>query len=253
MVTAMEQYTLSELMVAAAAREIHDGDIVFVGMRLPLIAFVVAKKTHAPRAVGVFENGVLRSTPAKELLFTMSDGPNISGALSCMTMLDCMGLLQQGRVSLGFLGAAEVDRHGNLNSTEVRDISGRIVRLPGSGGACDIAALAGRYVALLSHEKARLPEKVQYITSPGFGPWRDSGRLKQGGPAAVITTKAVLRFSAEGEAVLDSCHPGTSVEEIQANTGWPLAVSPALRETPAPNKKELQAIRAYDPEHFWTK
>ena len=247
-------------MVVAAAREIHDADVVFVGMRLPLLAFVVAKKIHAPHALGVFENGVLRSSPARELLFTMSDGANITGALSCLTMLECMALLQQGRVSLGFLGAAEVDRHGNLNSTEVRDPSGRAVRLPGSGGASDIAALSGRYVALLSHEKARLPEKVHYITSPGYGPWRASGRLQQGGPAAIITTKAVLRFSPppsglpwQAEAYLHSYHPGTTVEDILANTGWPLAVSPEVGETPVPTKKELRVIRSYDPEHFWTK
>ena len=246
-------YTLSELMVAAAAREIHDGDIVFVGMRLPLIAYVVAKNSHAPNAVGVFENGVLRRTPASELLFTMSDGPNITGALACLTMLECMALLQQGRVSLGFLGAAEVDRHGNLNSTEVLGEGGKMVRLPGSGGACDIAALARRFVALMSHEKERLPERVHYITSPGHGPWRDSGRLAQGGPAAVITTKGVLRFSEQGEAYLDSYHPGIAVEDIVANTGWPLAVSPKVSKTPAPTKKELRVIRAYDPEHFWTK
>ena len=246
-------YTLSELMVAAAAREIHDGDIVFVGMRLPLIAYVVAKNNHAPNAIGVFENGVLRRTPARELLFTMSDGPNLTGALACLTMLDCMALLQQGRVSLGFLGAAEVDRHGNLNSTEVLGEDGRLVRLPGSGGACDIAALAQRFVALLNHDKNRLPERVHYITSPGNGPWRDAGRLRQGGPAAVITTKGVLRFSSDGEAYLDSFHPGVEVEDIVANTGWPLAVSSKVHKTPPPTKRELRAIRAYDPEHFWTR
>ena len=246
-------FTLPELMVVAAAREIHDGDIVFVGMRLPLIAFVVAKNTHAPNAIGVFENGVLRRTPARELLFTMSDGPNITGALACMTMLDCMALLQQGRVSLGFLGAGEVDRNGNLNSTEVLGENGKRVRLPGSGGACDIASLARRFVALLNHEKARLPERVHYITSPGHGPWRDSGRLQQGGPAAIITSKGVLRFSPQGEAYLDSFHPGVSVEDIVANTGWPLAVSPKVRQTPAPTKRELRVIRAYDPDHFWMK
>ncbi len=249
----MEPYTLSELMVVAAAREIRDGDIVFVGMRLPLLAYVVAKSSHAPRAVGVFENGVLRSTPARELLFTMSDCPNITGALSCFSMLECMALLQQGRVSLGFLGAAEVDRHGNLNSTEVGNHKGGTVRLPGSGGASDIAALSQRYVALLNHDKARMPEKVHYITSPGYGPWRQNGRLKQGGPAAVITTKAVLRFSPEGEAYLDSCHPGVPVEEVLANTGWPLAVAPRVKKTPAPSKRELRVIRSYDPDHFWTK
>jgi glutaconate CoA-transferase subunit B len=249
----MPDYTLSELMVVAAAREIHDGDVVFVGMRLPLIAYVVAKNTHAPNAIGVFENGVLRSTPARDLLFTMSDGPNITGALSCLTMLECMALLQQGRVSLGFLGAAEVDRHGNLNSTEVRNAAGGIIRLPGSGGACDIAALAQRYVALLNHEKERLPARVNYITSPGHGPWRASGRLAQGGPAAVITTKGVLRFSPEGEAYLHSYHPGVTVEDIVANTGWPLPVSPKVRETPQPKKRELRVIRSYDPDHFWTR
>jgi glutaconate CoA-transferase, subunit B len=109
-------YTLSELMVAAAAREIRDGEIVFVGMRLPLIAFVVAKKTHAPNAIGFFENGVIRSTSAPELIYTMGDPPNILGATQCLDMLGVMSLLQSGRVDLGFLGAAEVDRFGNLNS-----------------------------------------------------------------------------------------------------------------------------------------
>jgi glutaconate CoA-transferase subunit B len=246
-------YTASELMVAVAAREIHDGDVVFVGMRLPLIAFVVAKNTHAPNAVGVFENGILRGTPARELLFTMSDGPNITGALSCLSMLECMALLQRGRVSLGFLGAAEVDRHGNLNSTEVRDPSGKSVRLPGSGGACDIAALSKRFVALLDHQKFRLPEKVHYITSPGFGPWRASGRLRQGGPAAVITTKAVLRFSHKGEAYLHSYHPGTTVQDVLANTGWDLEISPEVRETKPPTRQELRVIRSYDRNGFWTK
>lgn len=245
-------YTASELMVAAAAREIRDGDVVFVGMRLPLIAFVVAKRTHAPGAVGVFENGILRDAPARELLYTMSDGPNITGALSCLTMLECMALLQRGRVSLGFLGAAEVDRHGNLNSTAVRDAAGETIRLPGSGGACDIATLSQRFVALLDHQKFRLPERVRYVTSPGYGPWR-SGRLARGGPAAVITTRAVLRFSAAGEAYLASYHPGTSIDEVRAHTGWALAVAPDAGQTPPPSRAELRAIRAYDPQGFWTR
>ena len=159
-------YTLGELMVASAAREIHDGEVVFVGMRLPLIAFVVAKKTHAPKAVGLFENGVIRTTPAPELIYTMADPPNILGATQCLDMLGVMSLLQSGRVHLGFLGAAEVDRFGNLNSTEVRGPKG-LIRLPGSGGACDIASLAQRFVVLLEHSKERLPERVAYVTSPG--------------------------------------------------------------------------------------
>src|SRR5438552_5543046 len=145
-------YTMGELMVAAAAREIRDEELVFVGMRLPLIAFVVAKRTHAPNAVGLFENGVIRSTPARELIYTMADPPNILGATQCLDMLAVMSLLQSGRVNLGFLGAAEVDRFGNLNSTQVRvandqrpATNDRFIRLPGSGGACDIASLAQRF------------------------------------------------------------------------------------------------------------
>src|SRR5689334_6685214 len=199
-------YTLSELMVASAAREIRDGEVVFVGMRLPLIAFVVAKKTHAPNALGLFENGVIRSTPAGELIYTMADPPNLLGATQCLDMMGVMTLLQSGRVHLGFLGAAEVDRFGNLNSTMVRTPKG-VTRLPGSGGACDIASLAQRFVVLLEHSRQRLPERVSYVTSPGNGEgegWRKSVGLPRGGPSAAITTKAVLRFDATGEAYIAS-------------------------------------------------
>jgi glutaconate CoA-transferase, subunit B len=248
-------YTLGELMVASAAREIDDGEVVFVGMRLPLIAFVVAKKTHAPNAVGLFENGVIRTTPAPELIYTMADPPNILGATQCLDMLGVMSLLQSGRVHLGFLGAAEVDRFGNLNSTEVRGSRG-LIRLPGSGGACDIASLAQRFVALLEHSKERLPERVAYVTSPGNGDgpgWRQRVGLVRGGPAAVITTKAVLRFGEDGEAFLSSIHPGVEVEDVVRNTGWKLRVADDLSSTPQPTAEELKAIRDYDKDGFWTK
>jgi glutaconate CoA-transferase subunit B len=248
-------YTLSELMVASAAREIRDGEVVFVGMRLPLIAFVVAKKTHAPNAVGLFENGVIRSTPAPELIYTMADPPNLLGATQCLDMLGVMSLLQSGRVHLGFLGAAEVDRFGNLNSTEVRGAKG-LTRLPGSGGACDIASLAQRFVVLLEHSKDRLPERVSYVTSPGNGDgggWRERVGLPRGGPAAVITTKSVLRFGDDGEALLASVHPGVEVDDVVRNTGWKLRVSGQVTSTPEPSAEELKAIRDYDRDGFWTK
>jgi glutaconate CoA-transferase subunit B len=248
-------YTLNELMVVAAAREIKDGELVFVGMRLPLIAFVVAKRTHAPNAIGLFENGVVRSTPSPELIYTMADPPNIRGATQCLDMGSVMGLLQAGRVNLGFLGAAEVDRYGNLNSTQVSGKNG-IVRLPGSGGACDIASLAQRFVALLDHSRHRLPERVSYITSPGNGDgagWRKRVGLPRGGPAAVITSKCVLRFGADGEAFLSSTHPGVTVDAVQANTGWKLKLGTELQQTPEPNAAELRAIREYDKEGFWSK
>lgn len=248
-------YTLGELMVASAAREIHDGEVVFVGMRLPLIAFVVAKKTHAPKAVGLFENGVIRTTPAPELIYTMADPPNILGATQCLDMLGVMSLLQSGRVHLGFLGAAEVDRFGNLNSTEVRGPKG-LIRLPGSGGACDIASLAQRFVVLLEHSKERLPERVAYVTSPGNGDgpgWRQRVGLVRGGPAAVITTKAVLRFGEDGEAFLSSTHPGVEVEDVVRDTGWKLRIADDVSATPQPSAEELKAIREYDKDGFWTK
>jgi glutaconate CoA-transferase subunit B len=246
---------MGELMVATAAREIADREVVFVGMRLPLIAFVVAKKTHAPNAVGLFENGVIRTTPAPELIYTMADPPNILGATQCLDMLGVMSLLQSGRVHLGFLGAAEVDRFGNLNSTEVRGTKGN-TRLPGSGGACDIASLAHRFVVLLEHSKQRLPERVSYVTSPGNGDgpgWRKRVGLPRGGPSAVITTKAVLRFGEDGEAYLASVHPGIEVDDVVDNTGWNLRVSDTVARTLEPSAAELKAIREYDKQGFWTR
>jgi glutaconate CoA-transferase, subunit B len=249
-------YTFSELMVAAAAREIADGELVFVGMRLPLLAFVVARRTHAPGAVGLFENGVLRENPSRELLYTMGDPPNLRGATQCGAMLDVMGLLQQGRVDVGFLGAAEVDRFGNLNATWGYR-NKEMQRLPGSGGACDIACLARRTVALLTHERGRLCDRVGYITSPGFGTgegWRRAqGLPAASGPSAIITTLGVLRFGHDGEAYLASVHPGVSVEEVLANTGWTLRIADELMETSPPSDEELRVMRELDPNHFWTR
>jgi len=255
-VEAERDYSLSELMVAAAAREVRDGELVFVGMRLPLLGFLVAKRTHAPHAVGLYENGVIRATPAPELLYTMADPPNLRGATLCGQMLDVMSLMQQGRVHVGFLGAAEVDKYGNLNSTWGHR-GGAQTRLPGSGGACDIACLSQRTVVLLQHEKARLVEKVSYVTSPGYGSgnsWRRAqGLPAKSGPSAVITTKGVLRFGADGEAFLASVHPGVQVEDVLANTGWTLRVADALMDTPEPSEAELAVMRKLDPKRFWTK
>ncbi len=254
--TPVRDYSLSELMVAAAAREIRDAEMVFVGMRLPMLAFLVAKRTHAPSALGLYENGVIRETPAPELLYTMADPPNLRGATLCGQMLDVMGLLQQGRVHVGFLGAAEVDRFGNLNTTwGHRD--GHAIRLPGSGGACDIACLAQRTVVLLDHDRRRLVERVSHVTSPGFGSgnsWRRAqGLPAHSGPSAMITTLGVLRFTSDGEAYLAFVHPGVRVEDVLSNTGWTLRVADDLLETSAPSKTELAVMREIDPDGFWIK
>ncbi len=249
-------YTAGELMVAAAAREIGDGEVVFVGMRLPLLAFCLARSTHAPRAVGLFENGVVRDSPALAFLITMSDGPNVAGALWCTAMRDIMALLQAGRVDLGFIGGAQIDRYGNLNTSYV-GAPGAATRLPGSGGGGDIASLSRRHVVIMAHERRRFVERVDYVTSPGFGDggdWRSRVGLPGGGPAAVITTLGLFRFDpASREMVLASVHPGVSVEDVRAQTGWPLATAPVVTTTPAPTAAELAVIRRFDPEGFWTR
>jgi glutaconate CoA-transferase subunit B len=247
-------YTPAELMVTAAAREIRDGEIVFVGMRLPLIAFMLARQTHAPRAVGVFEAGLVRERPAPELLYTMADPANILDATWATGLWEVMSYLQRGEVAVGFIGGAEVDRHGNLNTSYVGDPARPTVKLPGSGGAADIAALARRFVIIMQHEKRRLRERVDYVTSPGYGEgagWRERARLAGGGPSALITTLGVFRFEG-GDAMLESYHPFSSVDEVGAATGWPLRVSPHVSATPDPTPEELAMIRDYDPEGFWT-
>jgi glutaconate CoA-transferase subunit B len=249
------EYTKREIMVAAAAREIRDGDKVFVGMRLPLLGFAVAKETHAPGAIGIFENGVIRDWPALESIFTMSDPPNVARALSCGGLNEVMYLLQSGRVDLGFIGGAEVDRFGNLNTHWVAENDKRM-RLPGSGGAADIATMAKRCIIIMNHERRRFTPRVQYITSPGFGAggdWRKRHGLLGGGPSRVITSMGVFSFEpVDHEMVLSSYHPGVSIEEIKNATGWPLQVSPGASETTPPSAAELAAVRKYDPKRVWT-
>ena len=248
-------YTLRELMVAAAAREIRDGDKVFVGMRLPLLGFAVAKEIHAPKAIGIFENGVIRDWPALQSIFTMSDPPNVARALSCGGLNDVMYLLQRGRVDLGFIGGAEVDRFGNLNTHWVEE-NGKPTRLPGSGGAADIAAMAKRCIIIMNHERRRFVDKVHYITSPGYGKggdWRARQGLIGGGPSRVITSMGIFAFDAETrEMILTSYHPGVSVEQISNETGWPVQISSEIHETAAPSRDELAAVRKYDPKGVWT-
>jgi glutaconate CoA-transferase subunit B len=191
-------YTDRELMVVTAAREIRDGEVVFVGMRLPLLAFALAKRSHAPRAIGLFENGIVRENPAPELLYTMSDPPNVPGALWCTTTGNIMGLLEQGLVDLGFIGGAEVDRYGNLNTSYIGDWRRPAVKLPGSGGGADIASLARRFVIIMPQERHRFVERVAYMTSPGHGDgpgWRARTGLAGDGPTALITTLGVFRFT----------------------------------------------------------
>ena len=252
-------YTDRELMVSAAAAEIEDGDVAFVGMRLPLIAFQLAVSTHAPNAMSVFESGVVREDPADGFLHTMCDLPNLNGALATTGMADIMARLQRGDVDVGFLGGAEIDRYGNLNTTRVR-AGDRSIRLPGSGGACDIACMSGRTVILMAHEPRRFAERVHYVTSPGHGEggdWREREGVPGGGPDALVTTKATFGFDDDGELFLRTLHPGVGRDEVVDDFPWALrtaeeATGEAVGTTPEPTAEELELIRTFDPDGFWT-
>jgi glutaconate CoA-transferase subunit B len=249
-------YTLPELMVTAAAREIADGEVVFVGMRLPLLGFLLAKSTHAPGAVGVYELGIVRDALAPEPILTMGDLPNLYRAQWLADTADMMGLLQQGLVGVSFIGGAQIDRFGNLNTSYIGGVENVTTRLPGSGGACDLASLAQRHIIIMNHQKRRFVSRVDYITSPGFGDgagWRRKVGLPRGGPATVITTLGILRFDAQSrEMMLVSVHPGVSVDEVLDNTGWPLQIADELSQTPQPTDKELAMLQRFDPERYWT-
>src|SRR5207248_7125661 len=184
-------------MVAVASREIRDGELVIGGMRLPILAYAVARNAHAPNARGLFEVGLMRDQPASEFPGTMGDPPNVTGALWATRMSNAMALMAQGRVDLGFIGGAEVDRFGNPNTSYVGDPRRPKVKLPGSGGGADIAVLSRRWVTLMTHERQRLAARVTLVTSPGHGDgtpgWRGRNGLLGDGPVAIITTLGVLR------------------------------------------------------------
>lgn len=245
-------------MVACASREIGAGDVVFVGMRLPLLAFALAVSSHAPGAVGVFENGVLRDTPPRGPVVTMSDPPNLEGALWAGSLPRAMGLLAGGHVDLGFIGGAQIDRHANLNTTRIGPADAPKVRLPGSGGGCDIASAARRLLVIMAHEPRRFVERVDHRTSPGYGDgpgWRERVGLPACESVTLITTRAVLRATAgTGAFELVSVHPGERAADVVAATpwGWPDSAPPEVQATEAPDRSTLETLRALDPLRIWT-
>jgi glutaconate CoA-transferase subunit B len=250
----MADYSIQELMIVAAAREIRDGEVVFVGMRLPITAYGVARLTHAPNAVGLFECGIVRYAPADGMLYTMGDPPNQLGAAWSTGLVQVMSQLQRGRVDAGFIGGAEIDRFGNINTSYIGDIGNPTIKLPGSGGAADIAAMSKRLLAIMNHEKRRLVPRVGYVTSPGYldgGDTRKQAGL-DGGPAAVITDRAILRpHGPDHELHLASVHEGHDVEEVREHTGWDLQALPDVEVTPPPTAAELAALHEIDKDGFW--
>jgi len=218
----------------------------------------VARNTHAPRARALFELG-LNARPAGGGLPGDDGRPaeRGGGALG-HPHVERDGADGPGCVDLGFIGGAEVDRFGNLNTSYVGDSRRPRTKLPGSGEERTSPCLSRRWVTLMSHERRRLVERVSYVTSPGLGDgtprWRERNGLLGGGPAAIVTTMAVLRFpEGGGEAQLASVHPGCTVEGRPCNTGWDLQMAPDVTLTPPPTTDELAQLRKLDPDGFWTR
>ena len=236
----------TEIMAAAGARELHDGEVVVVGLGLPEVASVLAKRTHAPSLATLLETGVMNPRP-KDTPVGLPDSRSFYRATCLSGFLDVMGMnLHRGVVDVGFLGALELDRYGNINTTLVKDDSGKVRYVNGSAGGNDVASLAKRVIVIMRQEKRKLPLAVAYLTSPGFvgGRSRQELHLRGGGPSRVITDMAVLGFNAATHSMsVLSLHPGVGLEELKANTGFPLHIPNEIATTPLPTAEELRLLR----------
>ncbi len=253
----MTAYTASEIMVATAARLLRDGDVVFVGIGLPNLACNLARRTHAPNLNLIYEAGVVGAQPAR-LPLSIGDPCLVSGAASVCSMYEVFAFyLQRGKIDVGFLGGAQIDRFGNINATVIGPYAKPKVRLPGSGGAAEIAAWGKRCYLITPHQARRFPEHCDFVTSAGFL----SGRAERaatgvcgGGPLATVTDIGVLEPDENGELILTSLHPGATVEQAVKNTGWPLKIAPDLKITTPPTEQEIRLLREeLDPQGIYLK
>lgn len=240
------EYNNAELMTVNAARLLRDGDVVFVGVGLPNLACNLARRTHAPNLVMIYEAGVIGARPSR-LPLSIGDPCLVSGATAVCSMYDIFSLyLQRGNVDVGFLGGAQIDRFGNINATVIGDYHSPKTRLPGSGGSMEIAGWANRCYIITPHQRRRFPEKVDFITSAGFLSHlkeREASGARGKGPRGVVTHLGILEPDDSGEMVLSALHPGASIDLVKQNTGWDLKVSNDLRETLPPSENELRILR----------
>lgn len=252
-------YARQELMAIATGREIRDGEMAIFGVGLSMLAGYFAKKNHAPNLMGFTEGGIFGSTPVGGLPWGIECNRISANATSFTNAIDALGfLVASGRCDVGIIGAAQVDKYGNVNTTGIWDVppwkAGRYtlprIRLNGSGGANDIAVGCKRYLIMASHEKRRFVEKVDYISSPGYlggGDSREECNFPGGGPSAIISTLGILRPDpVTKEFCLDAYFPFSSVEESKDHTGWDLKVSPDVRMVPEPTEEELKNLREVD-------
>jgi len=240
--------TPDELMSVAAARALRDGQVCFVGIGLPSTSANLARRLHAPDLVLIYESGTLDNRP-DELPLSIGDGGLATSALTVISVPEVFNYwLQQGRIDVGFLSGAQIDRFGNLNTTVIGEYDEPLVRLPGAGGAPEIAASCREVVVVMRQRARAFVEQVDFVTSVGFGTGPDDRELlglRGRGPTRVITDLGVLEPDPEAkELVLTAVHAGVTVEEVRAQTGWELQVSAELAVTPPPTEAELTALRS---------
>jgi glutaconate CoA-transferase subunit B len=249
-------YTPSEMMIVTAARALQGVRTVFVGVGLPNSACNLARRTVAPDLELIYESGIYGARPAR-LPLSIGDPTLISGATSVCSMVDLFGLyLQGGLVEVAFLGGAQIDRLGNLNTTVIGDWEQPKVRLPGSGGACDIATNAQNVFVIMRLKRRAFVEELHFRTSPGHLAGRGERErlgLPGAGPRLVVTDKCVFRFDDETrEMTLERLYPGVTLDEVRESVGWDLRVAPDLQEAPPPGQEELHLLREeLDPEGLY--
>jgi len=254
-------FSRSEMMIVAAARELAGQHVCFVGVGLPNIAVNLAKRTVAPELELVYEAGVFGARPAR-LPLSIGDPTIVSGATAVVSMLELFGYyLQRGLIDVGFLGAAQIDRFGNINTTVIGDYEHPRTRLPGSGGACEIAINAREVFVIMRQSPRSFVETIDFRTSPGNLGGAENAALIRGaqgwlghGPSVVVTDLAIYHFDEQGEMRLDSLHPGATLDQVYAAMAWQPRIADDLVTTPAPTDEELRLIRAeLDPEGVYTK
>ncbi|MDQ2853758.1 MAG: CoA-transferase subunit beta [Chloroflexota bacterium] len=242
----MSDATPDELMIAAAAAELAGVRTVFVGIGLPNAAANLARRSVAPDLELIYESGVVGARPTR-LPDSIGDPALVSGSAATMSMRDLFGgFLQGGRIEVGMLGAAQVDRWGNLNTTVIGPYERPSVRLPGSGGACEIALNARRVIVVLSQSTRSFVDRVDFVTSPGHHRPDGSGRRPPwagAGPTAVITQLGVYRFGADGQMELAGLQPGVEEGTVDGGTGWAMRRAPNVERIPEPSAETLAAIR----------
>jgi glutaconate CoA-transferase, subunit B len=250
-----ESYTAAEMMIVVSARQLAGERVCFVGVGPPNIACNLAKRTVAPDLQLVYEAGVFGASPAR-LPLSIGDPTLVTGALQVTSMFELFAYyLQRGLIDVGFLGASQIDRWGNINTTVIGDYERPKVRLPGSGGACEIAINARKVFVIMPQSARSFVERIDFITSPGhLGGVRPAGWLGAG-PTTVVTGLGVYRFDGgTGEMELASLHPGVSLDDVRANTGWDIRIAQDLAETPAPSDLELRLVREQlDPDGAYTR